>query len=262
MASAPDSPTQRFSDRVPEYIRYRPSYPAGVIEHLRLHARLGSGAVVADLGSGTGLFSRLLLATGAQVHAVEPNDAMRAAAERDLADQPGFTSVAGTAEETGLPDQSIALVTAAQAFHWFDGPACRRECQRLLRPSGQVALVWNERQSNTTAFLAGYEALLLRHATDYARINHRNITGAKLAAFYGPTGYTTTEFPSEQRFDLPGLQGRLMSSSYAPKAGHPSHAPMFAELAELFVRHAEGGQIAFRYTTKLYLGALESEARS
>ncbi len=259
MASAvpSDSPTQRFSDRVPEYIRYRPSYPAGVIEHLRLHAGLGAGAVVADLGSGTGLFSQLLLATAARVYAVEPNDAMRAAAERDLADQPSFTSVAGTAEVTGLPARSISLVTAAQAFHWFDGSACRRECQRLLRPSGQVALVWNERQSDTTPFLAGYETLLLRHATDYTRINHRNIDGARLGAFFGPAGYTTTEFPSEQHFDLPGLQGRLMSSSYAPKAGHPSHAPMLAELAALFARHAEGGQVVFRYTTKLYLGSLE-----
>lgn len=254
-SSAP-APTERFSDRVDDYVRYRPSYPVGVIDTLKCDAGLGPHAVVADVGSGTGLFTQQLLPHVARVFAVEPNEPMRTAAERHLAGQAGFTSINGMAEATGLAAATVDLVTAAQAFHWFKVPVCRREFIRILRPRGRVALIWNERQTTTTPFLAAYEALVKRHALGYDQVKHTNIDPALLATFYGPAGYATTEFPNEQRFDLPGLQGRLLSSSYAPKAGHPGHAPMMAELTDIFARHAETGTVALRYTTKLYLGGL------
>jgi SAM-dependent methyltransferase len=254
--SSPPASTGRFSDRVDDYVRYRPSYPAGVIDTLKREAGLGPRTVVADIGSGTGLFTRQLLHHAARVFAAEPNGPMRAAAERALADQTGFSSIDGTAEATGLPAGSVDLVTAAQAFHWFDPAACRREFARILRPGSAVALVWNERQTATTPFLTAYEALLKRHALGYDQVNHINVDPARLAAFYGPAGYAITGFPNEQHFDQPGLQGRLLSSSYAPKPGHPGHAPMMAGLAEIFALHAETGTVALRYTTKLYLGRL------
>ena len=254
--TASPEPTRRFSDRVENYIRFRPSYPAGVFVALREHAGLGPGGVVADVGSGTGIFAQLLLPHCARVFGVEPNDAMRAAAEQLLAGAANFTSRPGTAEATGLPDASVDLVTAAQAFHWFVGPACRREFARILRPGGGVALVWNERLADATPFLAGYEALLRRHATDYDQVNHVNIEPAALAAFFGPAGMTTLEFPNAQDFDLAGLQGRLLSSSYAPNAGQPGHEAMMAELNELHARNQQHGRVSFLYTTKLHFGRL------
>jgi SAM-dependent methyltransferase len=182
---------------------------------------------------------------------------MRSAAEKLLAGAVNFTSQPGTAEATGLPDASVDLVTAAQAFHWFVVPACRREFARILRPGGLVALVWNERLADATPFLAGYEALLKRHATDYEQLNHANLDEAALAAFYAPAGMTTWAFPNAQVFDLAGLQGRLLSSSYAPNAGQPGHEAMMAELHELHTHHQQDGRVTFLYSTKVYLGRVE-----
>lgn len=249
-------PTLRFSDRVADYVRHRPSYPPGVVEALAAAGGLGWQSQVADVGSGTGIFTRLLLPRGARVFAVEPNAAMRAAAEAQLGRIPGFVSVHGTAEETTLPDASVDLVTVAQAFHWFDPVRCRREFVRILRPGGRVALVWNERLPDATPFLQDYESLLRRHAPDYAQVNHTNIGAAQLAAFFGPGGYATGAFDYSQHFDFEGLRGRLLSSSYAPKAGQPGHEAMLEELAVIFSRHRQDGRIPFLYTTKLYYGRL------
>lgn len=249
-------PTTRFSDRVADYVRYRPSYPAGVVETLRRAAGLGPAAEVADIGSGTGIFSALLLPFCARVRGVEPNDAMRAAAERRFAGDPRFVSVAASAEATTLPDNSVDLVVAAQAFHWFATADCRREFARILRPGGSVALVWNERETSATPFLSEYEALLHRRATDYAKVNHANVDAHAIAAFFSPVACSLAQFPNEQRFDFEALKGRLLSSSYAPNAGQPGHAEMIADLADLFSRHAQGGSVSFLYTTKLYFGRL------
>lgn len=250
------SPTTRFSDRVDAYVRHRPSYPADVLETLRREAGLGVAAEVADIGSGTGIFSALLLPHCARVFGVEPNGEMRAAAEKRFAGEPRFASVAATAEATGLPDASVDLVAAAQAFHWFDTAACRREFARILRPAGFVALVWNEREVSATPFLADYEALLRRHATDYAQVNHVNTDARKVAEFFAPAGFTMAHFPHGQRCDFEALKGRLLSSSYAPNVGHPRHEPMLAELRALFDRHAENGAVEILYSTNLYFGRL------
>ena len=250
------SPTERFSDRVENYTRYRPSYPDGVLETLSQHANLSATAQVADIGSGTGIFSELLLPRCARVFGIEPNEAMRQAAQRRLSATARFTSLPGTAEATGLPPASVDLVTAAQAFHWFNPPEARREFIRILRPGGFVALVWNERHTDTTPFLSDYEHLLARHAPDYAKVNHANVKPSDLAAFYGRDGCVTAEFPSEQRFDFAGLKGRLLSSSYAPNVGHPGHDAMIAALAALYSRHAQDDWVSFLYTTRLYYGRL------
>jgi len=249
-------PTRRFSDRVDAYVKYRPSYPAAVLEILRARCGLTAATSVADIGSGTGLLTGLFLNNGNPVFAVEPNPEMRAAGERLLAHQDGFTSVPGTAEATTLPDHSIDLVTSGQAFHWFDRAAAGVEFARILRPGGWVALIWNERETETTPFLRAYETLLHTYATDYAQVDHRQIDDVLLADFFSPQPMTLETLQNRQDFDLDGVRGRLLSSSYAPAAGHPNHDPMLAELARLFAAHAVDGRVAFTYTTKVYLGRL------
>ncbi len=249
------APTERFSDRVSDYVKYRPSYPQQLIQTLCAECNLGPRSVAVDVGAGTGIFSALLLEAGMRVVAVEPNESMRRAAEEKLAAHPHFTSRPGSAERTGLDAGSADLLTAAQAFHWFRRDEARREFGRILRPGGWVALIWNQRNTRTP-FLAAYEKMLQTYAPDYAASAHRDEDPAAIEAFYGPMGCRRFVFPSVQQLDLEGLRGRLMSSSYAPKPGHAQHAPMMRHLDALFALHEREGQVAFHYDTILYLGGL------
>ena len=249
-------PTRRFSSRVESYIRYRPSYPAGVADLLAAECGLRAGSIVADVGSGTGLLAELFLRRGCQVYCVEPNPEMRAAGERLLGDRAGFVSVDGTAEATTLPDRSVEFVTAGQAFHWFDRGRARAEFARILRPGGWAALVWNDRRVATTPFLTAYERLLQTYAVDYAQVNHKLVDDAAIGAFFAPGGFRAATFENRQVLDLAGAQGRLLSSSYTPEPGHPGYAPMLAELRKIFDAHQSGGQVAFDYDTIVYYGRL------
>jgi SAM-dependent methyltransferase len=249
--------TERFTTRVEYYVRNRPGYPPEAVELLRSRCGLRPGAAVADLGSGTGILTGLLLKSGAEVAAVEPNAAMRAAAEAALAACPRFRSVQGSAEATTLAPASIELLVAGQAFHWFDVERARAEALRILRPGGWAALLWNERPTEATAFLADYEALLLRHAKDYARITASRADPDSMRRFLGESLEAAT-FPNQQIFDFAGLKGRLMSSSYAPEPGHPEHEPMIAGLREVFYRHQHNGRIVFPYRTLVYFAQLKA----
>jgi SAM-dependent methyltransferase len=254
---------ERFSDRVDDYVRYRPGYPAALRDLLAHLGLLASGRVVADVGSGTGIFARLLLQTGARVIGIEPNAPMRAAAEAALGSDPAFDSKEASAEATGLPEVSVDLVTAAQSFHWFEPVRTRIEFARILKPGGHVALVWNERID--TPFNRDYEAMLKSFALDYGGARERDRAAEPaMRAFFAPSPVHRATFPNEQRLDEAGLRGRLMSSSYAPQPGHPLHDPMMAELASIFRAHATRGsadalsthEIAVTYETVVWYGQL------
>ena len=249
-------PTKRFSSRVENYIKYRPNYPQAVIDCLRNRCGLSSKSAVADVGSGTGIFSQLLTSTAAQVYGVEPNRDMRDAAVRLLRGQSNFISVDGTSEATTLPDHSVDIVTAAQAFHWFDRVAARREFVRILSRGLGEMLIWNDRRTDSTPFLRDYERLLQTYADDYTQVNHREISEDIIAAFYAPGTFTATRAFIAQMFGYTGAEGRLMSSSYVPDAGRPNHAPMLQEMHRIFDLHQVNGQVAFEYDTLIYVGQL------
>jgi SAM-dependent methyltransferase len=244
-------PKARFSDRVDDYVRYRPRYPIEVLRTLEgeLGTRPDTTRVV-DIGCGTGISADLFLRQGYAVIGVEPNAAMRAAAETLLASSPRFRSVEGSAEATNLPDASADLVIAAQAFHWFDPVAARREVRRLLAPGGAVALMWNDRRVGTHPFLQGYDDAIRKWAIDYAKVNHQNLSDDDIASFFGPDGC------SSRTFDWEGLLGRALSSSYVPARGQPGHDELVAELRGLFDAHASDHQVRFEYDTRLHFGTL------
>jgi SAM-dependent methyltransferase len=252
------APTARFSDRVENYLRYRPGYPPEVIELLRAECGLQPAHIVADIASGTGLFTRLLLENGNAVFAVEPNAEMREAGSRLLAPYSRLTSVAGTAEETTLPSASVDFVTAAQAAHWFDRRRARAEFARILKPGGWCVFIWNERRTETTPFLREYEQLLLSYGTDYQEIRHEHTTDT-IGEFFAPAPYRERVFSLIQQFDYEGTAGRLLSSSYAPLAGHPTHEPMMRELQRIFSAHAHDGMIEFEYNTRVFYGKLDEQ---
>jgi SAM-dependent methyltransferase len=245
--------TSRFSSRVENYIRYRPGYPPGVLNALKTECGLGNQHIVADIASGTGIWTRMLLENGNPVFGIEPNPEMREAGERLLAGFQKFHSVAGTAEGTTLADHSVDFITAAQAAHWFDRERSRQEFVRILKPGGWLVLLWNERLTDSTAFLRDYEQLLLTFGTDYQDVRHERTTDA-VNEFFAPAPFHERAFPMQQVFGYAGLEGRLLSSSYAPGPDHPKHSLMLRELRRVFDEHAVADQVICEYRTRLYFG--------
>ncbi len=250
-------PTQRFSERVENYVRYRPGYPGGVLDLLQGQCGLTDGNQIADVCSGTGMLARVFLENGNRVYGVEPNAEMRRAGERLLAGFPRFDSVAATAERTTLADESVDFVTAGQAFHWFEPRPAREEFARILRPDGWVVLVWNARRREASGFLAAYEGLLQTHGTDYAEVNHvRRGSPEEIRRFFAPAPVQTSVFDNAQVLDLAGFKGRVLSSSYVPGEGDPGYARMLDDLENVFERYQTGGTVTLRYDTRVYFGRI------
>lgn len=249
--------TERFSSRVENYVKYRPTYPAAVLDLLRTECGQNETSVVADIGSGTGISTALLLQSGATVYGVEPNKEMRLAAETLLGEASrsgAFHSVYATAEATTLADHNVDLIIAGQAFHWFDWDLAGTEFRRILKPEGWVTLMWNERICSGSEFLDGYEEILLGLPSDYQSVRHDQFDAARLSTFF--RDMKVARFPNSQSFDLEGASGRLMSSSYAPEQGSPEHGPMIAALTRLFEETQVGGSVEFLYETQVYYGRM------
>ena len=247
--------TTRFSNRVDDYVKYRPGYPAGIIPFLQDAYGLSAGQLVADIGAGTGISTALFLDAGYRVVAVEPNAEMRAKAIELLGGTSHFSTQDGTAEATGLGDQSVDAVIAGQAFHWFDALESRGEFKRILKENGLVVLIWNERKT-ASAFEKEYDAFITQYARDYVQVDHRNIDAAHIEAFFKPQEVDLKVFPNKQVFNFEGLKGRLLSSSYMPAAGEEGYVAMLEGLQVLFDQYNAGGKIVIEYDTKVYAGRL------
>jgi SAM-dependent methyltransferase len=245
-------PTQRFSGRVDNYVKYRPTYPQAIIPYLRETIHLNRKHVIADIGSGTGIFTDLLLKHGFSVTGVEPNEAMRLAGEAYLRHFHHFTSTDGRAEATGLEDHSVDLITVAQAFHWMEPASTRVEFNRILRPGGHTLLVWNVRLTDTP-FLKAIDDLKRRRGKNYDAIHGSHAEKNGIRAFFAPLDVRLKSFRHDQIMNFDGLWGQLLSSSYMPTEGEPGYDDTFRELGEIFQRYQENGQVHMEYETKLFL---------
>lgn len=248
---------ERFANRVADYVRYRPGYPAAIVDLLREECALRPEHVIADIGSGTGLLAEIFLKNGNRVIGVEPNAEMRSGGDEYLKPYATFRSVAGSAETTTLDTASVDFVVAGQAFHWFEPSAARREFLRILKPHGWVVIVWNDRLEDTR-FAREYEELLQRYGTDYKNVKDSYPEMSKIQDFFVSPDFAARDFPNFQLFDLEGLRGRLRSSSYAPREGHANFTPLIVELEELFHDHAQGGTVRMEYVTHAYFGHLRT----
>lgn len=251
-------PTERFSSRVENYARFRPSYPRAVINILEDECGLTGDRVVADVASGTGLFTRLLLEHGNPVIGVEPNRDMRRRGEEFLAEFRNFVSVEGTAEHTTLPDHSVDLITCAQAAHWFDRDQAIREFERILKPGGYLVVLWNDRRVKDSVFDADYEEMVMQYGTDYAEVRRRDQASGD---FFGPLARAERVLANYQDLDFDSLQGRLLSSSYVPHPGERGHQPMLAELRRIFDLHQHAGRVRMEYDTKIFFGTLSDPSQ-
>lgn len=249
-------PTKRFTERVDNYVKYRPAYPNEVFEFLEKECKLDNSAVIADIGSGTGIFSSLLLKRGYKVYAVEPNQAMQQAAKQWLGGNENHISVDATAEATTLPAKDVDLIVSAQAFHWFNAERSRFEFKRILKDDGRVALIWNNRLTDADDFSRAYEELLRNNTEDYVRVNHRNLGEVDFKAFFKNGEYKLVKYPNEQVFDLRGLMGRAFSSSYVPTQNSEAGQKFQLLLEDIFEKHNAAGKVSFKYQTEIYIGKL------
>ena len=253
--SRPVDPTQRFSTRVSDYVRFRPSYPPEVVETLSAECGLGRESVVADVGAGTGIFTRLLLEHGCRVFGIEPNDEMRGAAEESLAQYANVVVVKGTAEATQLPDHSVDCVVCAQSAHWFDRRQAASEFDRILKPGGWLVILWNQRLTGPTPFLMAYEELLLTYGTDYQTVRHDRQHSA-VHEFFDPFPFRERQFGMAQELNYEALVGRLLSSSYTPQPNQANYRPMLDRLRQIFLSCQRNGKVELEYRTRMYYGSL------
>jgi SAM-dependent methyltransferase len=253
--------TERFSNRADAYVRGRPSYPQQLVDHLQQVGALKRGQLIVDLGVGTGLSAEPFLRSGYSVIGVEPNEAMRLTGDQQLAAYAAkggtYRSVAGTAEATTLPDDIADLVIAGQAFHWFNVERAAIEARRILRPGGWAALIWNDRQSTGSAFLAGYEALLRTHGVDYANTGHRHIDEKGIAQFFAPAQALVVTFDNPRELELEDLLALAGSASYLPAPGDSRHAAMLSALNALFDAHEQNGSVQMMYQTRMHYARLK-----
>ena len=246
-------PVDRFSSRVESYVKYRPGYPSEIVDFLSADYGLTAQSIIADIGSGTGKLSEIFLQNGNRVLAVEPNKAMRSAAEHLMSAYPGFVSIDGSAESTTLHTASVDFITAGQSFHWFDQSKAKSEFSRILRQGGWVVIIWNERRLDATPFLRDYEQVLLKYGTDYKEVRHEN-TAAAIAEFFAPNDYRVQNFENAQEFDFEGLIGRVSSTSYVPEPGTTAFLELLEALRSVFSRHAVADKIVVEYNTGVYIG--------
>lgn len=250
------SPTTRFSNRVENYIKFRPHYPEELYIFCKETLLLESTHSIADIGSGTGFLTELFLKHGHLVYGVEPNAEMRSAAEKLLQNYPHFKSIEASAEESLLPMHSVDFILAGQAFHWFDASKAKKEFLRILKPKGHVLLIWNDRNIEFSPLLQAYEELLNTFGTDYQDVSYRYADKKVLTHFFAPNSYQFISFPNAQQFDFEGFKGRLLSSSYAPLQEDSRYEPMLLKLQEIFNQFQQQGKVHFEYQTCLYYGPL------
>ena len=245
-----------FSTKVADYVASRPDYAPALLTTLRERCGLAAGAGIADVGAGTGILSRSLLERGYQVIAVEPNAAMRAAADAALAGRTGYRSVAGSAETMPLAAGSVDLITAAQAFHWFDPEPARRECLRVLKPHGQVALIWNDRTADDPLRTV-LDDLAARFGGAKRSAMVAQGERTNLDVFFSGARWEEFAWPHVQHLTGAGMQSLIFSRSYIPARDSAEGRTIADEVSRVFHQFATDNRISIRYETVLVLGRPE-----
>jgi SAM-dependent methyltransferase len=250
------NPKTRFSDRTKDYAAYRPSYPQNVILHLEEKKMLFPNCQIADIGAGTGLFSKLLLEKSYSVTCIEPNIEMAETGKAYLKSFNNVNWIIKGAEETGLQSQSLDTIACAQAFHWFDPILAKNEFKRILKPNGNLILIWNSRKSENDDFMHSYKEIAKRYGKEYSKIQESQSDDEAITLFYGCKP-TKVIFDNSQKLSLEGLIGRSFSSSYMPSESSPERDLAKNDLRDLFNKFNEDGFVYFKYETRIYYGKMQ-----
>jgi len=249
---------QRFTGKSELYKKFRPSYPKELIEYL-YSIGFKKNSIIADIGAGTGIFSRLMLERGSTVYCVEPNEDMRNASINDLSGFANFISVNGNDKNTGLQDNSVDFITAAQAAHWFDKQAFISECSRILKPSGKLLVVWNGRDYEYEVVVKDYEIRNKYAVGDKKGLSKPVSTLQSIAYDFFENGNCEHKtFRNDLQFNKDNYIGRNLSASYSPKeeANPEKHFEFINELSELFDKYSVNGSLNYPHYTESYIGSV------
>lgn len=247
---------KKFDGKGQVYSKSRPTYPAAFIDFLYGQVGITKESTVADIGSGTGIHTRLLLEKGSRVMGVEPNEDMRKVAEKELVGFKNFVSIGAAAENTGLKASTVNFVTAAQSFHWFNRQLFKDECRRILTPTGKVILVWNHRDASAELVKENHE-INSKFCKDYKGFSgsmDRSDGKDDYGDFFDGE-YTVKTFENNISFDLEGFTGRNLSSSYAPTQGDINYDPYVEAVKELFYKYSKNGVLYLPHFTRCYVGS-------
>ena len=248
------SPISRFSNHSEDYQKYRPRYPEAIITYLEQNIGLNKAQLIADIGSGTGIFTELLLNHHYQVLAVEPNAQMRSQAETRLKQYPKLKHINGMAEQTDIAAHTVDLITVAQSFHWFDLIQTKAEFKRILKPGGHVLLVWNILQRKSQ-FLKAYQALKDKYTDRKPYVE--KLESARIESFLGPAKIVKQEIYHSRLLGKEELLGYFRSSSYSPIQGEAGYEKLVTEIDQLFSEHEQNGFVKLEYDAKLFFSSLD-----
>jgi ubiquinone/menaquinone biosynthesis C-methylase UbiE len=248
---------ERYSSKIEDYAKYRPEFPNEIIEFLYSKEIIDNTSVIADIGSGTGRFTRLLLDKGNIVYGVEQNNEMRMKAEELLSKYDKFHSVAGSAEITTLEDKSLDLITVAQAFHWFNKESSLKEFKRILKEDGKVFILWDDFVGNYNDFSSEYRKALSDFRNVEPENNGKSLSRTEmLNGFFKDNKYETFSFTHEIYQSFEGIKGGALSASFTPKPEEENYAPFIKELEKVFDKYQIDGKVCTAFRSVCYLGEL------
>lgn len=248
--------TNIFDGRAIDYTVSRPSYSIELINYLYSQYGITETSVVADIGSGTGKFSKQLLDRQNEVYCVEPNDEMRSIAENELGRYKNFHSVAGNAENTTLKNNFADYITTAQAFHWFDVLKFKKECLRIIKPNGSVFLIWNIRDASNIINQEWHNTFSQFCPNFHGFSNGIERDDLKIKAFFDK-GYEYITFDYPLIFDKENFIKRSLSSSYSLKDDDVNYEAYISALNEIFYKYENNGLITISNLSVAYIGFIE-----
>ncbi|MEE1013816.1 MAG: class I SAM-dependent methyltransferase [Clostridia bacterium] len=243
--------TKRFDGKGEIYAKARPKYATELFEYMKSELNIPQGSVFADIGSGTGIFTEQLLEKGYRVYAVEPNEDMRKQAEAKLSNNNFFVSVNGTDSNTNIADNSVDYISIAQAFHWFDADAFRKECNRILKPNGKIMIVYNSRDIDAACTKALAE-LRSEYNSEFHGFSN-GISDEKCKAFFNGN-CDVFRMDNSQSYDKQGYVNRVLSSSYSLCEGDEKYEEYLKEINQIFDKYSVDGLLTVPTYTVAYIG--------